>query len=127
MSPISKDFPFAAIKKSLEQYQSIQKYFYGDYYPLTEYTQASDAWVAYQLDLPDEGEGIVVVVKRPLSDFTQAFFPLQALSTGAAYGLTNLDTGETRTLSGQELVGKGLEARLLQRPDTALFRYRRNS
>ena len=123
----TQDFPSAAIKKSLEQYQSIQKYFYGDYHPLTEYTQASDAWVAYQLDLPDEGEGIVVVLKRPLSNFTQAVFPLKALSTDAAYGLTNLDTGESRTLTGRELVEKGVEARLLQKPDSAVFRYRRKT
>jgi alpha-galactosidase len=125
--PGNQGIPFAAIKKSLEQYQSIQKYFYGDYYPLTEYTQASDAWVAYQLDLPDTGEGLVVIVKRPLSTFTQAVFPLNALSAGAAYGLTNLDTGESRTLTGRELVEKGVEARLLQRPDTAVFRYRRKA
>jgi hypothetical protein len=119
------DFPFADVKRSLEQYRSIQKYFYGDYYPLTEYTQASDAWVAYQLDLPDQGEGIVVVIKRPLSNFIQAVFPLKALSPEAAHELTNLDTGETRSMTGRELADRGLEAKLLDRPDTALFQYRR--
>ena len=122
-----RDFPFAEVKRSVEQYLSIRKYFYGDYYPLTEYTQAHDAWFAYQLDLPDEGEGIVVVLKRPLSSFTQAVFPLKALFAGGAYQLTNLDTGETRTLTAKELVDQGLEATLLGRPDTALFRYRRKS
>ena len=58
------------LKKSVEQYLSIQKYFSGDFFPLTEYTQADDAWFAYQFDLPDSGNGIVVVVKRPLSNFT---------------------------------------------------------
>jgi alpha-galactosidase len=122
-----QDFPFAEVRRSIEQYLSIRKYFYGDYYPLTEYTQASDAWVAYQLDLPDEGEGIVVVVKRPLSVFTQAVFPLKALSPEAAYAVTNLDTGQNSTLTGRELAEKGLEAKLLQRPDSALFRYYRKS
>ncbi len=44
-------------KAQIEQYLSIRKYFYGDYYPLTAYSQAKDAWVAYQLDLPESGEG----------------------------------------------------------------------
>ena len=69
----------------------------------------------------------MVVLKRPLSNFTQAVFPLKALSTDAAYGLTNLDTGESRTLTGRELVEKGVEARLLQKPDSAVFRYRRKT
>jgi alpha-galactosidase len=90
---------------------------------LTEYTQADDAWFAYQFDLPDSGDGIVVVVKRPLSNFTQALFPLQALTDGAAYEITNLDTGESKTLTGRELANKGLEARLLEKPDSAVFRY----
>lgn len=120
-----RDFPFAAVKKSVEQYLSIQKYFSGDFFPLTEYTQADDAWFAYQLDLPDWGDGIVVVVKRPLSNFTQALFPLQALTAGAAYEITNLDTGESKTLTGRELTSKGLEARLFEKPDSAVFRYRR--
>jgi alpha-galactosidase len=119
--------PFAEIKKSVEQYISVQKYYYGDYYPLTEYTQAGDGWFAYQFNLPDSGEGIVVVVKRPLSDFTQAVYPLNGLSAGESYEITNLDTGETRTLTGRELADKGLEAKLPNRPDTALFRYRRRS
>ncbi len=117
-------FPFAAVKRSLEKYRSIQKYFYGDYYPLTEYTQANDAWMAYQLDLPEEGEGLVVVLKRPESQFTQAAFRLQALRRDVSYKITNLDTGEVRSLAGGELMAGGLEARLLNRPDSVLFLYR---
>ncbi len=117
-------FPFAEVKRSVERYRAIQKYFYGDYYPLTEYTQANDAWMAYQLDLPEEGEGLVVVLKRPESQYTQAALRLQALRPDAAYQVTNLDTGETRMLAGGELGEKGLEARLLARPDSAVYLYR---
>src|ERR1019366_1418274 len=56
------NFPFNEIEQTLEQYRGIQKYFYGDYYPLTLYSQAEDAWMAYQLDLPEQGEGLVVVL-----------------------------------------------------------------
>ncbi|MBZ5563538.1 MAG: alpha-galactosidase [Acidobacteriia bacterium] len=118
-------FPFAEVKRSIERYRTVQKYFYGDYYALTEYTQANDAWMAYQLDLPEEGEGLVVVLKRPESPYTQAAFRLHALRTDVTYKVTNPDTGEDRTLAGGELLEKGLEARLLNRPDSALYLYRR--
>jgi alpha-galactosidase len=120
-------FPFAQVKKSLEQYRSIQKYFYGDYYPLTEYTQASDGWMAYQLDLPGQGEGLVVILKRPQSDYLYAAYPLKGLAADAAYEIANLDTGENKAVRGRELMEKGLEARLLNQPDSALLRYRRRS
>ncbi len=118
------NFPFAEVKRSIEQYRTIQRYFYGDFYPLTEYTQANDAWMAYQLDLPDTGEGLMVVLKRPLSEYTRAVFPLSALQTGSVYEITNLDTNEKRTLSGRELMDKGLEVRLPDKPDSALLCYR---
>jgi len=120
-------FPFTAVRKSIEQYRSVQEYFYGDYYPLSEYTQASDGWMAYQFDLPDKGEGFVVVLKRQFSNYRQASFPLTALREDAVYEITNLDSGENKTLTGSELIDKGLEASLLNQPDSALLRYRRKS
>ncbi len=125
--PGAANFPFAEVKRSLELYRTIQRYFYGDYYPLTEYTQANDAWLAYQLDLRDEREGLVVVLKRPGSDYNQAAFPLHALRADALYEVTNLDTAENKTLAGGELADKGLEVHLLNKPDSALIRYRQVS
>jgi len=120
-----RTFPFAEVKKSLEQYRLVAKYFYGDYYPLTEYTQTTDAWMAYQLDLPSQGEGMVVVLKRPAADYVQARLPLKAIVVNSEYEATNLDTGEHKIIAGSELAGKGIEVRLLRVPDSALLIYRR--
>ena len=117
--------PFAAIRKSLEKYRAIQRYFNGDFYPLTEYSQNDDAWMAYQFDLAAEGEGIVVVLKRPASTFDQALLPLKALSNNAHYAITNLDSATTQVLSGAHLSGKGLETSLPKQPDSVVFRYRK--
>jgi alpha-galactosidase len=119
------NFPFAEVKKSLEQYRSIAKYSYGDYYPFTEYTQTTDAWVAYQLDLPDQGEGMIVVLKRPAANYSQANLPLKAILQDAQYEVTNLDTSESKLVVGRELTDKGVEIRLSKVPDSALLIYRR--
>jgi alpha-galactosidase len=118
-----RNFPFAQVKKSLEQYRLIAKYFYGDYYPLTEYTQTTDAWMAYQLDLPNKGEGMVVVLKRPLANYSRASLPLKAILVNSHYEITNVDTGEHKIVSGRELTDKGIEVRLLRAPDSALLIY----
>jgi hypothetical protein len=118
-------YPFDEVRKRIAQYREIQKYFYGDYYPLTEYTQANDAWMAYQLDLPESGEGLVVVLKRPLSRFTEAAFPLRALDPRASYEVTNLDGGARSVSGGAELGAGGLVVRLAAQPASALIRYRR--
>jgi hypothetical protein len=120
-------FPFAAVKKSLEKYRSVRKYFNGDFYPLTEYTQNDDAWMAYQFDLPAQGEGLVVVLKRPSSNFGQASFSLKALEPNAIYEITNLDSARTQIAPAAQLSGKGLEVRLPRQPDSVLLRYQRRT
>ncbi len=120
-----RNFPFAEVKKSLEQYRAIAPYFYGDYYPLTEYTQTTDAWMAYQLDLPEQGKGMVVVLKRSVADYNQASLPLKAIQGDSLYEITNVDTGEQKIVAGRELRDRGIEICLLKAPDSALFVYRR--
>jgi len=118
-------FPFDRVKKVLGRQRKIESYFYGDYYPLTEYSQAEDAWEAYQLDLADKQEGLIVVLKRPRSDYVSALFPLRALDHYGFYEISNLDTGKRWIASGSKLVEQGLELALLNKPDSALILYRR--
>jgi alpha-galactosidase len=112
-------------KAIIDQYLRIRKYFYGDYYPLTPYSQAADAWLAYQLHLPDRDEGLVVALKRPASSSTKASLRLHDLAREATYEVTFLDTGESKRIPASELTGGGLEIALSKKPDSALVRYRR--
>lgn len=122
-----RNFPFRTAKAELETYREIQKYFYGDYYPLTEYSQANDAWMAYQLHLPTEDEGLVVVLKRAQSNFVSALFQLKALEPNASYQLTSLDNRESSNWLGSHLLNQGLDLQLPRKPDSALLRYRRKT
>lgn len=110
-------------KKLLKQYISIKKFYYGDYYPLTQYSKGKDIWMAYQLHLPDSNEGIVVVLKRHLSSRTSALFQLNALERDASYQVTNLDTEQSKTITGGELIDTGLEVQLMNKPDSSLIHY----
>lgn len=109
----------------LDQYLDIQKYYYGDYYPLTQYSQAKDVWMAYQLDLPETGEGLVVVLRRPASPQSRGTFRLHALTRDASYEVTNLDTLAKQTIPGGQLTDNGLEVELTGSPDSTLICYRR--
>jgi alpha-galactosidase len=124
---ITDRLPFQAVKQKLEQYLRIRHLFLGDYYPLTEYSHAKDAWLAYQFDRPDLGEGLVVAFKRPLSPFSDAVFPLHGLDAAARYMVSNLDTGERVALAGTELMAPGLAIHLEARPDSALIVYGRGN
>jgi len=122
---IPEDYPFAHARALLEEYLQIREYFLGDFYPLTEYSLAEDAWMAYQLDRPEAGDGLVVVLKRPRSPFTRAVLQLQGLQSEVEYEVTNLDANETLMRRGQDLREEGLPVELTHNPDSALLRYRR--
>jgi alpha-galactosidase len=119
------DFPFAWARRALTQYVSIRDYYSGDYYPLTSYTQAADAWMAYQLDRPDRQDGLVVVLRRPQSPYESARFPLRSIDANATYLVTNLDTGVQLKQSGRELLEPGLGAVISGKPGSALITYQR--
>jgi alpha-galactosidase len=112
-------------KALIKQYRSIQRFYYGDYYPLTAYSTAKEAWVAYQLDLPESAEGLIVVLRRPGSPQTSRTLPLKAIDLGVNYEFTDLDSVRTQVLSGRQLLAPGLEVHLARKPDSALIRYRR--
>ena len=121
--PIPEDYPFDRARELLMEYLSVREFYYGDFYPLTEYSQAEDAWMAYQLDRPEQGDGLVVVLKRPGSPYTEAFLRLRALDPAVTYRFDDVDSGISQELTGAELTTDGLRVELLDRPDSALIRY----
>lgn len=120
---IPADFPFDWTRRTLEQYLSFRELFYGDFYPLTEYTQTRDAWMAYQLDRPDLHSGLIVALKRPASPFDSASLKLHGLDPAASYRVEFLDTKTQATHSGAQLMNQGVRVSLARNPDSALIRY----
>ena len=118
---IPANFPFAWARATLEQYLSIRSFYYGDYYPLTPYSQAPESWMGYELNRPEMGKGLVVVLRRPDSPFDSARFPLRGLDDGASYRVTDLDARTHLTCPGHELLNAGLETPIKTRPGSALF------
>jgi alpha-galactosidase len=121
---IPADFPFDWARSTLSQYLSVRQCYYGDYYPLTSYSQSDDSWIGYQLDRADLGQGMVVVLRRPASPYQAAQFPLRGLDPQASYRITNVDTKQQQTYTGQQLLHSGLEVSLKTRPASALFVYK---
>ena len=99
-------------RRLLDQYLAIQRFFYGEYYPLTAYNQADDAWLAYQLHLPDSGEGMVVVLKRPMSRQNTATLRLHGLAADEAYEVVDLDKSNSYSVDGRRLLEKGVEVQI---------------
>jgi len=117
-------FDFGRTKAALEQYRNTREYFLGDYYPLTEYSQAEDAWIAWQFHQDGQNNGMVQVFRRPKSVCTTGTLVLKGLTPDKSYQVENLDTGERLKMTGQELMTTGLTVQMPEKPGSAVFLYR---
>ena len=118
---IPADYPFDHARRLLQQYLAVRRFFYGDFYPLTEYTRTQDAWMAYQLYLPESGEGLLVVLKRPRSPFSHAVLKLHGLDPEREYAFSDWNGEELGTATGQVAMEGGMEVELPGQPDSALL------
>ncbi|MFA5203817.1 MAG: alpha-galactosidase [Lentisphaeria bacterium] len=122
--PPPPDFPYAQATAALNQYRQAKRFFLGDYYPLSAYSQADDAWMAWQFHLPAAGEGMVQAFRRDRSPHAEAAYPLAGLDAAATYEVTDLDSGTVRRFSGRDLMTAGLPVRIPERPAAAVLFYR---
>ena len=122
---IPADFPFAWAKRTLDGYLKLREFYYGDFYPLTPYSQGKDLWMAYQLDRPDLGKGLLVVLRRPDSPYETARFKLRGLDASVSYRLTDIDSGKRSTGSGKNWLQSGLAVTVKGQPGSSLLVYER--
>jgi alpha-galactosidase len=121
-----KDLDFDMIRRVLGQWHHYAHCYFGDYYPLTPYSLDPTLWMAWQFDLPEKGEGLIQAFRRHQSAYESARFKLSGLDPAARYLVTNLDSGEEKTVSGRELIEKGLTVMIKEQPGDTVFTYRRS-
>lgn len=114
-------------RKLTDEQREVSQYFYGDFYPLLEYSLNDDVWSLWQYDRPDLGEGLILAFRRHLSPFVGLDAKLQALDRDAVYEIRSFDGDEIRRASGSELLEYGLPISIKEMPGSAVFVYRRVS
>jgi alpha-galactosidase len=119
------DYPYERVRTVLNLYKSLQKYYYGDFYPLTEYSTNDDAWMAWQFHRPELNEGVVQVFRRPQSICETGRVRLHGLETAAQYSITDVDGGPENRLTGRQLMGEGLPVSLMQCPQAMILTYKK--
>jgi alpha-galactosidase len=85
---------------------------HGDYYPLTPFSRAGDAWIAWQFDCPETGEGCVQAFRRPDAVAATLTIRLRGLDAARTYRVEDLDqrhdAGAADVRTGAELMTAGL-------------------
>ena len=110
----------------VEDWRRIADNYYGDYYPLTPYSLAEDAWMAWQFNRPEVGAGMVQAFARPETFITEARFRLRDLEPEGRYRITDIDAMEAASIAtGREMMESGLPIRIARPPAAKILIYER--
>jgi alpha-galactosidase len=111
-------------QEAITEFKALRPYFYGDFYPLTEYSTSDEAWAAFQWDRPERGDGIVLAFRRPQAALSAITVQLHNLNARDNHEVTFEDYGITLMKSGREL-NQGLSVKIPEAPGSLLIKYRR--
>ncbi|MDY0165248.1 MAG: alpha-galactosidase [Thermoguttaceae bacterium] len=120
-----KDLDYAMLRRLYNQFRQISPYYYGDYYPLTPWTRDNKVWMAWQLDRPEAGDGIIQAFRRPEAEADSIRLKLGGLESAGQYKLTSIDGGDPVVMGGRELMADGFPVTIHERPGVAIFVYQR--
>jgi alpha-galactosidase len=112
------------ILKLYNEWLEIGPDYFGDYYPLTDYSLAEDVWMCWQFNRPESGEGFVQAFRRQKSFYSAVQLKLRGLDSEATYLIKNYDLPGTTMASGRELMEKGLTITIPESPGAATIKYR---
>jgi hypothetical protein len=109
------------IKASVVQAKRCKRYFFGDYYPLTNQQRNPGGWTAYQLYLPEAQEGMILALRRAKSDIRAMTFDLVTIDPTKGWKFEDYDSGATWVVSGKAIREKGFEVVIPNRRGSRLL------
>jgi alpha-galactosidase len=119
------DLDYALARRILGQWRQFAPCYFGDYYPLTPYSLDNTAWIAWQFDCPEKGEGLVQAFRRGESFYESIRCKLHGLDENAVYTIRNLDRDGAVEVTGRELTEHGLSIATTDRPGSAVILYKK--
>lgn len=114
------------MQKAVRDLRRLQPYYFGDYYPLTGAKSITEdnIWLAYQMNRPEEGDGIIVAFRRKDCTGDKLLVKLKGLDKDASYELLDEDTNTKSTHTGREL-SDGITLTQKEKPGSILIDYKK--
>lgn len=94
-----------------EEQRIVSKYYYSDFYQLTEYSREESDWMAWEYYIPEEGHGYANIWRRSEAGATEIIF-LKGLDADAVYDVWFEDRNCHAQYTGAELMYNGIEVTL---------------
>jgi len=123
---LDEKFSFESARAALSEVKENQKYWYGDFYPLSECVPGPGALIAWQLHRSDLNAGIVLAFRHRECPYPVLQAGLHGLNPQTTYLVDYFEEGrpdQQRTLTGRQLMTT-FELRMSKRGTSLLVRYK---
>jgi len=121
-----RNLDYESLRRIVNDWRGYADNYLGDYYPLTPYSVAQTAWMAWQFDDPEKGTGMIQAFRRADSVYESARFKLLGLRPEARYELKRLDEPGSRVeYTGTELMRQGFLVGITNPPAAVVVVYQR--
>lgn len=108
-------------RQMLEEFQTVKPYLWGDFYPLTDCDTATDRVLAYQLDRPDLGRGVIFAFRRQDCE-AASFCVTPELEKGVRYVFEDIEGGTPMYVTS----GEAFEIAIADKRGSRLILYRKD-
>jgi len=123
---MDSDYDAQRAKAAAAEAKVYQKFWYGDFYPLTEVRLGDEHLLAWQLHREDLSAGIVYVFRQKNCLYSGYELSLHAIDGNATYEVTlkrDYSKGTTKRLSGEQLIS--IQADMPQKQSSLVIEYRK--
>ncbi|MCS7239125.1 MAG: alpha-galactosidase [Thermoguttaceae bacterium] len=116
---------YDTLRRLCQSWRTFSRFYYGDFYPLTAYTQSPAEWMAWQFHMPEDQAGAVQVFRRQESTVDEVKLRLRDIDPQSNYKITALEGQMPSKLTGRQLAEEGFAVRIPTRPGVVVFVYER--
>jgi len=124
---LDRGFSIEAARQAVAEVKENQKYFYGDFYPLTACSTDPSQFLAYQVHRADLGAGLVLAFRRTKCDVPAISVALGGIEPQSDYKVEFIDEQRkktAKTMSGR-MLATDLSLVIPQRGASLLVRYQK--
>ena len=120
-----KDYPRDLLRQAIAEGKRIRKYFFGDFYPLSDVTMSPKDWCVLQYHLEAEREGLLMAFRRHASPYRAFECEVRGLAPEKEYDVRvsrSYEPSESVRMKGSDL--GHFSAEIDEKPGSLIIEYR---
>lgn len=114
---------YGSAAEALAEWRDTNMYFWGDYYPLTEWSNSNTDWIGWEFYDDEKRGGIIQFYRRDDSDEDMKTVVLRGLDANTTYVIHDYDGDPISLATGRELCETGLAVVIPEKRSSALIKF----